>query len=91
MSKFLLIPVTSLGNVLVSATDIKGISQASVTTTTITYSGGKVLTITHATITSGTIFRDIIQDAVVAILKDNWTNVTKDVIPAYAVSSINIA
>ena len=91
MSKFLSIPVTSLGTQLVSATDIKLISQASFTTTVITYGGGKVVTLTHATITSGTAMRDLIQDNVVAILKDSWTIVTRDVTPAFAVSGIAIA
>jgi len=91
MSKFLSIPVTSSGTQLVSATDIKGISQFSTISVKITYSGGKVVTITHADITSGTAMRDIIQDAVVAILKDSWTVVTKDVVPTFAVSGIAIA
>lgn len=91
MSKFLSIPVTSLGNILVSATDIKTILQSAFTTVTITYGGGKVITITHATITSGTAMRDLIQDNVVAILKDNWTTVTRDVSPVFAVSGIAIA
>jgi len=91
MSKFLSIPVTSLGTQLVSAIDIKLIAQTSATVVTITYGGGKVVTITHATITSGTAMRDLIQDNVVAILKESWTVVTRDVNPAFAVSGIAIA
>lgn len=91
MSKFLSIPVTSKGTQLVSATDIKLIVQTTSVTVTITYGGGKVTTITHGDSTSGTAMRDLIQDNVVAILKDSWTVVTRDVFPVFAVSGIAVA
>jgi len=91
MTKFLSIPVGSLGNILVSADEIKLIKQATDVSTVITYNNGKTVTFTHITSVNTYNFRDIIQDAVVAILKDSWTNVVKDVVPAYAVSALVVA
>ena len=76
MQKFLSIPVTNEQNQLVSCNDIKLIEQTSTTTVTIAYGGGKVTTITHATAAAGNEeMRDAIQDGVVHVLKQQWTEV----------------
>jgi len=86
MQKFLNIPVTNEQNQLVAISDIVLIEQASTTTVTITYGGGKIVTITHATAGAGDeTERDAIQDAVVAALATSWTN------PAYTVSNLPYA
>lgn len=93
MEKFLSIPVTNEQNQLVSANGIILIEQASTTTVTIQYAGGKVVTITHATAGSGDeTERDAIQTAVVNALQTPWTQVAYQVsgLP-YAVSGIAVA
>lgn len=93
MEKFLSIPVTSEQNQLVSANGIILIEQASTTTVTIQYAGGKVVTITHATAGTGDeTERDAIQTAVVNALQTPWTQVAYQVnnLP-YAVSGIGVA
>lgn len=93
MEKFLSIPVTSEQNQLVSANDIKLIEQASTTTVTITYGGGKVITLTHGASGSGVEeMRDAIENAVVAALITPWQSVAYSVtgLPQ-AVSGIGIA
>jgi len=52
-TKFLNIPVTNEQYQLVAISDIVLIEQASTTTVTIAYGGGKVTTITHATAGAG--------------------------------------
>lgn len=94
MAKFLSIPVTSEGNQLVYADNIKLIEQASTTTVTIVYGGAAaqdVVTITHATQSSGFQMRDDIQNAVVAAHQSMWQNVVETVAPSKAVSAIAIA
>jgi len=93
MQKFLNIPVTNEQYQLVAINDIVLIEQASTTTVTITYGGGKVTTITHATAGAGDeTQRDTIEGAVVAALATAWTNVAYNVdnLP-YAVSAIAVA
>jgi len=91
MQKFLSIPVTGEQSQLVSANDIKIIIQASTTTVTITYGGGKVTTLTHAAVASGSEeMRDAIQSGVVNILSQRWTNVSLDLAVPKAVSAIAI-
>ena len=93
MQKFLSIPVTNEQNQLVSCNDIKLIEQASTTTVTIAYGGGKVITLTHAALAAGgEEMRDAIQDGVVQVLKQQWTEVIlqMDSLPK-AVSAIAIA
>lgn len=86
MEKFLSIPVTNEQNQLVSCTDIKLIEQGSATTVVITYGGGKVTTITHATAGAGSeVMRDAIQNAVIAALQTAWAQ------PAYTVSGLPLA
>ena len=71
---------------MVSCTDIKLIEQASTTTVTITYGGGKVVTLTHATAGAGDeLERDAIENAVISALQTAWTR------PAYAVTNLPYA
>ena len=92
MQKFLSIPVTGEQKQLVSANDIKLIEQATTTTVKIAYGGGKITTITHAAVASGSEeMRDAIQDGVVSILSQRWTNVSIDLVMPKAVSGIGIA
>lgn len=93
MQKFLSIPVTGEQNQIVSCNDIKLIEQGSTTTVTIAYGGGKVTTLTHAALAAGSEeMRDAIQDGVVQVLKQKWTEVDlqMDSLPK-AVSGIAIA
>jgi len=93
MEKFLSIPVTNEQYQLVSCSDIKLIEQGSTTTVVITYGGGKVVTITHATAGAGDeTQRDKIQDKVVKALSTKWHEVILPVTDLpYAVSRIAIA
>lgn len=91
MQKFLSIPVTGEQSQLVSANDIKIIEQASTTTVTITYGGGKVTTLTHTAVAANSEeMRDAIQNGVVNILSQRWTNVSLDLAVPKAVSLIAI-
>jgi hypothetical protein len=93
MEKFLSIPVTSEQTQLVSANNVLLVEQASTTTVTIAYAGGKVATLTHATAGSGDeTQRDAIQNAIVNALQKPWTEVVFPVtnLP-YAVSGIAVA
>lgn len=82
MQKFLSIPVTGEQNQLVSCNDIKlievgdGSGSNPTTTTTLFYGGGKKVTLTHAAVSAGSEeMRDAIQDGVVQVLKQQWTEV----------------
>jgi|TARA_R100000482_G_C5084935_1_gene127904 transcriptional regulator of acetoin/glycerol metabolism len=93
MAKFLSIPVTDEQKQLVSADDVVLCEQASVTTTTIVYQGGKVVTITHATVGSNNeTMRDYIQDSIVLAQQQPWHQVKYecDALPQ-AVSGIAVA
>jgi hypothetical protein len=93
MEKFLSIPVTSEQNQLVSANNVILVEQASTTTVTIAYAGGKVVTLTHATAGAGVeTERDAIQAAIVAALQSPWYSVSYQVnnLP-FAVSGISVA
>ena len=101
MQKFLSIPVTGEQNQIVSCNDIKLIEVGDAasppanptTTTTIYYGGGKKVTLTHAAVAAGSEeMRDAIQDGVVQVLKQKWTEVDlqMDSLPK-AVSGIAIA
>ena len=99
MQKFLSIPVTNEQNQLVSCNDIKlievgdGSGSNPTTTTTLFYGGGKKVTLTHAAVAAGgEEMRDAIQDGVVQVLKQQWTEVVlqMDSLPQ-AVSGIAIA
>jgi hypothetical protein len=92
MEKFLSIPVTSEQNQLVSANNVILVEQASTTTVTIAYAGGKVVTLTHATAGAGVeTERDAIQAAIVAALQSPWYSVSYQVdnLP-FAVSGIAV-
>jgi hypothetical protein len=74
MEKFLLIPVTDKGNVMVSATGVKLISQALATSVTIDYVDGTTTTITHDAMAAGDYsLRDRIKNSVLNVLKQRWT------------------
>jgi hypothetical protein len=94
MEKFLSIPVTSAGNQLVSATNVilveAAADSATAVTTLITYSGGKVVTLTHAAQVAFSM-RDAIQDAIVNALGTSWTNVVFPTSVPQAVSDIDVA
>lgn len=93
MEKFLSIPVTSEQNQLVSANNVILVEQASTTTVTIMYAGGKLVTITHATAGAGVeTERDAIQAAIVDALQTPWYTVSYQVsnLP-FAVSGITVA
>lgn len=99
MQKFLSIPVTNEQNQLVSCNDIKlievgdGSGSNPTTTTTLFYGGGKKVTLTHAPVSAGSEeMRDAIQDGVVQVLKQQWTEVVLQMgsLPK-AVSGIAIA
>jgi hypothetical protein len=99
MQKFLSIPVTSEQKQLVSANDIKlievgdGSGSNPTTTTTLFYGGGKKVTLTHGAVASGSEdMRDAIQNGVVQVLKQQWTEVILEMgsLPK-AVSAIVIA
>jgi len=92
MAKYLSIPVTNEQNQIVLADGVILVEQASTTTVTMTYGGGKVVTITHATQGAGVeTTRDQIQAAIVSGFQKNWQNVTTTVAPTYAISGIAIA
>lgn len=86
MEKFIYVPVTGLGNQMISVTNIKLIDEASATATatTIHYNDGTVTTLTHAADTAFSVLLAL-QSAVVAALQQSWTNV------APATVSLNVA
>jgi len=93
MAKFLSIPVTDEQKQLVSADDIVLCEQASTTTVTIAYQGGKVVTITHAAASANDeSVRDYIQDSIVLAQQQPWHQVKYecDALPK-AVSGIAVA
>lgn len=76
MEKFIYIPVTGLGNQMVSVTNVKLIDEASATATatTIHYNDGTVTTVTHAADTAFSVLIAL-QNAMVAALQESWTRV----------------
>ena len=92
MEKFLSIPVTSAGDVLLNVNEVLSVTAASgtATTTVITYLNGSVATITAAAQVSFSMRKEI-QDAMVAALQTSWTRVTYSVVPPQAVSGIVIS
>lgn len=92
MEKFLNIVVTNEQSQLVSVKDIILLEQATATTTTITYHGGKVVTLTHATVGSGNeTMRDEVETNIVNALATTWDRVAIDYTPSFAVSGIAVA
>lgn len=92
MEKFLSLPVTSQGNQLISATNVILVDAASATATatTITYAGGKVVTLTHAAQVAFSM-RDAIQNAIVNALGTSWTHVVFPTSVPQAISEIGVA
>tara|TARA_R110002167_G_scaffold184650_7_gene385096 strand:- start:589 stop:867 length:279 start_codon:yes stop_codon:yes gene_type:complete len=91
MEKFLSIPVTGAGDVLLNVNEVLSVTAASATATdtVITYLNGNVATITAAAQVAYSMRMEI-QDAMVGALQTSWTRVTYDVIPPQAVSLIVI-
>lgn len=93
MAKFLSIPVTDEQKQLVSADDVVLLEQASTTTVTIAYQGGKVVTVTHAALGANIeSMRDYLQDSIVFAQQQPWHQVKYecDALPV-AVSGIAVA
>lgn len=92
MEKFISIPVTGQANQLVSVTNVVLVSAATATavTTTITYQGGKVVTLTHAAQVAYSM-RTAIQNAINDASITSWTNVTYAATVPQAVSAIAVA
>ena len=92
MEKFLSIPVTGSGDVLLNVNEVISVtaSSATATTTVITYLNGNTATITAAAQVNFSM-RKAIQDAMVAALSTSWTRVTYSLVPPQAVSGIVIA
>ena len=92
MEKFLSIPVTGSGDVLLNVNEVLSVTAATSTNvdTVITYLNGNTATVTAAAQVDYSM-RKAIQDAMVAALQTSWTRVTYDVVPPQAVSGIVIA
>lgn len=98
MEKFISIPVTGQPNQLISATGVVLVaaglgsanSSGTATTTTITYAGGKVVTLTHAAQVAFSM-RTAIQNAINNALVTSWTNVIYDATVPQAVSAVVVA
>ena len=76
MAKFLSIPVTDEQKQLVSADDVILLEQASTTTVTISYQGGKVVTVTNAALGANIeSMRDYLQDSIVFAQQQPWHQV----------------
>ena len=91
--KFLSIPVTDEQKQLVSADDVILLEQASTTTVTISYQGGKVVTVTNAALGANIeSMRDYLQDSIVFAQQQPWHQVKYecDALPV-AVSGIAVA
>jgi len=86
MEKFISIPVTGSANQLISSNNVIAVVSvtATPTLTTITYLGGKVVTLTTGTQTNFSV-RDAIQNAVAASAAYNWTE------PVYVIPSLPVA
>jgi hypothetical protein len=92
MEKFLNIAVTSEQSQLVSIKDVVLVEQATALTTTITYHGGKVVTLTHATVgASNEDMRDEVEVQIKNALATTWDRVVIDYTPSFAVSGIAVA
>jgi hypothetical protein len=92
MEKFLSIPVTGAGNVLLNVNEVLSVTAATSTNveTVITYLNGNTATITAAAQVAFSVRKEI-QDAMVFALQTSWTRVVYKVIPSKAVSAIVIA
>ena len=89
MEKYLSIPVTGAGNQLVSCNGIVSISSgSSATNLVVTYKSGT--TVTLVTTEAQIVMRDQIQDEVALALATGWTNVSHQVSPINAISSVTV-
>lgn len=98
MEKFIIVPVTSQPNQMISANDVvlvaagAGLANSSGTavTTTITYQGGKTVTITHAAQVAFDM-RTAIQNAISQVQSTSWSNVTLTISVPRDISAVTIA
>jgi hypothetical protein len=98
MEKFISLPVTGQPNQLVSVTNIALVSAgtgatnntATATTTVITYTNGRAVTLTHAAQVAYDM-RTAVQDAIAAALATSWTNVAYVASVPRAISQVTIA
>jgi hypothetical protein len=98
MEKFLSIPVNGQANQLVSVTNVILVAAGTgatnntptATTTTITYSEGKVVTLTHAAQVAYSM-RTAIQNALIEARQSSWTNVATVITVPQAVSAVTVA
>ena len=82
MEKFLSIPVLDGNNTnsqdqLVSIVGVLSIGQATTTTATINYVGGKIITLTWPTAYAAPILQEAVQTAAMEALKSGWTAVAE--------------
>jgi len=74
MQKYLSIPVKNEDNQLVLVNDVAIVEQTSTTAVDIHYTSGKKSTIAHDTMAANNEeIRNKIQDAILAVLKQSWT------------------
>ena len=98
MEKFISVPVTGQPNQLIRATDVAMVSAgtgatnntATATTTVITYTTGRAITLTHAAQVAFDM-RTAIQDALATALATSWTNVACVVEVPRAISAVTVA
>jgi hypothetical protein len=92
MEKFLSIPVTGSGDVLLNVNEVLSVTAGSgtATETVITYLNGNTATLTAAAQVAFSM-RKFIADSMVAALQTSWTRVIYKAIPPQAVSGIVIA
>lgn len=74
MQKFLSLAKVSSGRHLLSAVDVLLVDQISTSSVVITYTSGKIATITHTDLGTGYKMRDFIQDSIVTALSTGWTS-----------------
>jgi hypothetical protein len=98
MEKFISVPVTGQPNQLFSATNVALVSEgtgatnntATATTTVITYTNGRAVTLTHAAQVAYDM-RTAIQDALAAALATSWTNPVYVAAVPRAISQVTVA
>jgi hypothetical protein len=94
MEKFLKFPISGSTYRILSITGVLLVTQASATTTTLTYKNPNtsvdVVTITHASVSNDD-FRDFVQKQIEAALQTSWAHPVYTVKPPVAVSNITVA
>lgn len=84
MAKFISIPVTDRGNMIVSADNVQLVEQKSTTSVRISYAGGTQIDITHEASAAGSEeMRDKIQDKIQEVNQKVWqtTSIQIDDLP----------